>query len=208
MTRPAGSLRERKKKRTRDLLFETANRLFLEQGYDRTTVDEIVTAARISQRTFFRYFSTKEAVVFAKHPERLARFRELLDEHGDDAPVEVVRRALLALARDYMAHKDELLREYRIVTASPLLVARDVELDYEFEQAIAGVLQRQADTDAGRAAVLAGAIFGAVRATMETWFSSGCRQDLVALGAEVFDVLAAGIGSPREDTEPSPGPQR
>lgn len=197
MTRRPASLRERKKKKTRDLLIEAANRLFLEKGYDRTTVDEIVEAAAISQRTFFRYFPTKEAVVFARHPDRIARFRELLGGLDEDGSAfGRVRRALLELARDYAARKDELLREYRIVTASPALVARDVELDYEFEQAIAEILRQGDDpADARRAAVQAGAIFGAVRATMEAWFSSGCTLDLPSLGVEAFELLAAGVGS-------------
>ena len=85
---------------------------------------------------------------------------------------------------------------YRIVTASPALVARDVELDYEFEQAIAEILRQGDDpADARRAAVQAGAIFGAVRATMEAWFSSGCTLALPSLGVEAFELLAAGVGS-------------
>ncbi len=197
MKKQTPSLRERKKQRTRELLIETANRLFLEHGFDGTTVDQIADAAGVSQRTFFRYFPTKDDVVFSKHDERIRRFRALLASQADGhGPAAAVRAALAEFARDYQRQRRELLREWRIVTGSPLLIARDVEQDLEFEQAIAEALQT-GDPDAAaelRARIIAGAIFGAVRATMQEWFSQGCKQDLVELGRDCFQILEQGVG--------------
>ena len=61
MTSPG--LRERKKQKTRWAIQDHAMRLFAEQGYEATTVDQIAAAAEISPSTFFRYFKTKEDVV-------------------------------------------------------------------------------------------------------------------------------------------------
>jgi AcrR family transcriptional regulator len=198
MENKSGSLRERKKEKTRETLIEVANRLFVERGFEKTTVDDIVGVADISQRTFFRYFPTKEAVVFSKHPMRIVEFRSLLARHRKtETPINAVKKTLIDFAEDYEKNKSQLLREWRIVVASPILIARDVELDFEFERAIAEVLAEESgpDSAAGRdARILAGSIFGAVRATMQEWFVGECRTSLIELGRRTLDMLDKILG--------------
>lgn len=86
-------LRERKKLRTRRAIQEHALRLFMEQGYDGTTVEQIAAAAEISPSTFFRYYPTKEDVVLTDEydPIIAAVFRE---QPPDRTPIEALRAAL------------------------------------------------------------------------------------------------------------------
>jgi len=195
--RPA-SLRKLKKERTREAIVAAVFALFSERGFAGVTVDEIARLAEVSQRTFFRYFGAKQDVVLAGHARRIGRFRALLTERrAGRAPVDAVFQALGDLARDYQADREALLREFLIVRADPTLVARDVELDFEYERALAEVLAGHAPGAGGRlprrARVLAGAIFGAVRATLADWFLGGCRGDLVAMGRQTMAWLEAGV---------------
>jgi AcrR family transcriptional regulator len=187
------TLRDRKKFKTRQMLIATAADLFLKNGFENTTVDEIAEAADISRRTFFRYFATKEAVVFPNHENRLNLFKKLLKDNRDPkSPYRTIRDALMAFAEHYVATASELLIEWKIVTASPILIARDVELDYEYEQAIAELLKTYwADGSAAdrRANIMAGAIFGAIRANMREWFTGGCKSDLVDEGKETLRIF-------------------
>lgn len=86
-------LRERKKAKTRVSIQEHALRLFREQGYDATTVEQIAEAAEVSPSTFFRYFGTKEDVVLydALDPLLIAAWRRQPAELG---PIPAMRAAL------------------------------------------------------------------------------------------------------------------
>src|SRR5213596_1868265 len=92
-------LRERKKERTRELIAETARRLFAEEGFDRVTVAEVAQAAEVSQQTVFNYFPSKEDLVYW----RLESFEEeLLATIRDRAPGE---SALTAFGRVLLAQR-------------------------------------------------------------------------------------------------------
>ena len=90
-TRPG--LRERKKAKTRAAIREHALRLFREQGYDATTVEQIAEAAEISHTTFFRYFPTKEDVVLQDDME-LIWIDALRAQPPGLPPIEALRASL------------------------------------------------------------------------------------------------------------------
>src|SRR5258708_30389422 len=90
------SLRERKKARLRIEMTRAAVELFKAQGFDATTVEQIVASVDTSPRTFFRYFGTKEDVLFGDTPDRLRSLRERLDAAGSaEQPIAVLQDALI-----------------------------------------------------------------------------------------------------------------
>ena len=96
-------LRERKKRRTRATLIDRAAGLFLAQGYDNTTVDQIAAAADVSPRTFSRYFPTKVSVVAAITDD----LDELIAEAMDRLPGEMTAYdALLAASLEVFRATD------------------------------------------------------------------------------------------------------
>lgn len=204
MTEPG--LRERKKSRVREALLSRARALFAERGFDGVTVEELAAEAEVSRRTFFRYFGSKEELLFARRREQLERFRAALESPlAGEKPRETVARALFSLTGDYRAGREELLREQALVRASPALVAQDLAVDREFEAAIAQALARGAPASAAskrRARLAAAALVGAVRVCIDEWSEKQGRAELRKLGAEALALLepvleaASGVTSP------------
>jgi AcrR family transcriptional regulator len=205
------TLREQKKARTREALADAALRLYAEQGFEQTTVDQIAEAAEVARRTFFRYFPSKEAALFPDRERRLAAFRDALarrpgrpgrgGHRGGEAGVpdqglEAIRQALLRLADDYVASRERVALQQRILAHTPALAAHDLELDREWEAAIAEALgdrPRAAAARRRRARLQAGAIMGAVRATLREWYAGGGRSDLREMGQRTFELLRDGL---------------
>jgi len=198
------TLRERKKARTRERLVEVATRLFVEKGFENTTADEIAEAAEVSRRTFFRYFPTKESVVFPGFQDRITAFRALVEElQKQHSPFETIRQALLTFSEEFTRRADELRNEWRIVSASPTLIARDIEHDFEYEKIFAEVLANGAEPGSPRdfqARVYAGAILGAMRATLDEWYMNDCEPKLFNLGERSIEVVEMGARLFHEST--------
>jgi AcrR family transcriptional regulator len=178
-----------KKEVVRKRLIETAMRLFEKQGFDVTTIEDIARESGVSTRTCFRYFPTKLDLAFPFHAERLGRFREVLEQNYlADNPCEGVRLALIQVARDYQERRVELLMESNFISASPALVAKDTELDREYEAAVGEILMRGRLSE-GESKVLAGTIFWSVRTAMGQWFQGQCRQDILEVGQLTFYLM-------------------
>ncbi|MEU9062933.1 TetR family transcriptional regulator [Streptomyces sp. NPDC048430] len=179
---PTG-LRERKKRRTREALLHTALRLFTTQGYDRTTVDEIVDAVDVSQRTFFRYFANKEAVAFAVQEAVDARFlAELRQRPAAEAPFEAMRRAALDAWKTIAETDDDVtvelqMRAYRVIESTPALHAAHMRRHIGLEQQTALLIAEREGIDPEtdpRPRVAVAAFSGVMRMTGQLW---GRRED-------------------------------
>ena len=180
---PAPGLRERKKAKTRWAIQEHALRLFAEQGYDGTTVDQIAAAAEISPRTFFRYFRTKEDVVVQDEfdDQLLEAFRTA---GRSDDPVASLRRSVLAVIVGIDGHEQAKSQQRMdLLFTSTALRARTFEnvlsgLD-DAAAAFAEGVGRSPDDPAVRAFV--GAVIGALMPVLLMWAAGGYTEDITEL---------------------------
>src|SRR3989454_12341430 len=116
----ARGLRERKKLKTKEAIQREAMRLFQEQGYEETTIDQIAAAAEISPSTFFNYFPTKEDVVLFDAYDPMA-IQMFLDRPKDE-PLNVgVRQVLEELAAAFQRDEDVILARGRLFLEVPEL---------------------------------------------------------------------------------------
>ena len=197
MEKPSLPLRERKKDATRRALVAAANRRFHRAGYEKTTIDEVCDDVGVSRRTFFRYFPDKESLAFPHRRERLAHFIELLNSAPtSESPFASLRRIAHGFAKEYMQNRDWLVGQQRLVQTAPALLARENEIDRDWETGMAQVFRARVADDGEaelHARVLAGAAIGVIRATMRYWFASGGKADLARLGDEALDRLERGF---------------
>lgn len=197
-TEPPTDLREQKKARTRARVLEVSLEMFLERGFDATTLEDICSAANISKRTFFRYFADKEELVTPQRAQRIERFRGLLAEADPQQhPFVLFRRVTDVMAAEYTANREQIKIRQQLVDDSPALIAREHEIDRDWEREIARTLLERmpAGPESERqATIMAGAMIGAIRATMRIWHEGGCEGDLGAMGQGVLDSLEKGFG--------------
>ncbi|MFF1644252.1 TetR family transcriptional regulator [Streptomyces sp. NPDC058240] len=175
---PTG-LRERKKRRTRDALLHAALDLFTTQGYDETTVDEIVDAVEVSQRTFFRYFASKEEAAFAIQEMVESRFlSELLRRPAPEAPFEAMRSAALCAWSSIGEAIEEIvtvelhMRTYRMIESTPSLLAAHLRRCSDLENQVALLIAAREGLDVDedpRPRVAVAAFCGVMRVSGQLW---------------------------------------
>ena len=182
-------LRERKKARTRALIQAEALRLFREQGYDDTSIEQIAEAAEVSPSTVFRYFPTKpDLVIYDDLDERMIEaFRDQPPEMG---VVEALRRSFRESFGAIMAQelKTQLERERLLRTVPELQSAMLGEFARTIQE-IAGMMSersgRPADDD--QVLALAGAVVGVAIAA---WYGAGEPED----AARFIERIDLGLG--------------
>ena len=198
----SAGLRERKKEQTRRALEDVALDLFERQGFDHTTVEEIAAACDVSPRTFFRYFATKDQVLFGNDAEFTEMLADLEHRPADEPPFRSVRTAVDAMIESYAAidERDRLVRRARILAATPSLQFHGPHMELGKIEAVVDALLRR-DATAGveprglelRLAV--GVAFAAIRAALDTWIADGATGDLFAAVDAAFDRVEAGLGA-------------
>jgi AcrR family transcriptional regulator len=192
--RTRGGLRERKKAKTRAAIQRHALRLFREQGYDNTTVEQIAEAAEVSHTTFFRYFPTKEDVVLADDYDPLI-IKSFHAQPPDLDPIPALRRALRAVFDAIPAAELAEIQERQMLAfAVPQLRAAALNQLAQVMQLIADTVATRAGRDPGDPAVraLAGAVLGVLISVQFHWVEHP-DMDMFASIDEALAHLEAGL---------------
>jgi AcrR family transcriptional regulator len=184
-------LRERKRQQTRERLTRAAMALFLERGFEATTLDDIAAAADISRRSFFHYFASKEDVVFAWHEETTAALIAAVEARpANESMLTAAENAISAMARQL--EPGEAIAMARLKRDNPALQARD-QVKYEkLERALAAALEKRAGkTEKLGARLVAMIATGAMRIGGELWAAEGAREKPEALAKRTFAAIRA-----------------
>ncbi|QLE75376.1 TetR/AcrR family transcriptional regulator [Streptomyces rectiverticillatus] len=183
------SLRERKKRQTRQRISDVATRLFAAKGFDKVTVAEVAEAAEVSTMTVFNHFARKEDLYLDRIPEALGLFtRAARERRPGESPAAPVHRLVLGLidARHPLGGvSDTFPAFWRVVLDSPALRARVREAVEELENALAAAVAETSGTSPGEplprlAAALTVTTYRSVYATGLARLLAGERADDVA----------------------------
>ncbi len=189
--------RERKKLETRQALEQAALRLFGEKGYDQTTVEDIAEAADVAVRTFFRYFASKQDVLFGEVvTDRIARLRtELAKRPLTEEPLASVI-AVMDLLNFAPDEEQQVLDRMELMRRQPTLVTRYLEIIDELRAAVVEFVAERTGLDPRRdlyPALVAGAWATVWDAALKLWVESGGRRSLRGLWSEGFAALTEGL---------------
>ncbi|WP_435157988.1 TetR family transcriptional regulator [Amycolatopsis sacchari] len=190
------------RRRLRHALTVAAIDLFLAQGYDATTVDEIAAAAGVGRRTFFRYFRSKEDAIFPDHEEVLRDIeRSLATALPTQDPVAVACTAVGLVLEHYLADPDVSLKRFALTRSVPSLRDREVATVDRYQRVFARYL-RERFQSAGdpaadlRASVAAAAVAAANNHVLRRWLRSGGKDDVHAAAKEAFQLVVDAFSPP------------
>ncbi|TMQ90776.1 TetR family transcriptional regulator [Actinomadura soli] len=188
-------LRERKKLKTRRAIQDHALRLFTEQGYDGTTVEQIAAAAEISPSTFFRYFPTKEDVVLTDEYDPLIAemFREQPPER---TPLEAFRAVIREIMTQMQAVDLPATRtRLRLMADVPALRGRMAETMRMGTRAVLSELVAERtgrQSDDPEVETFSWAVLGVLQAALYRWLENPEELDLADLIDRNLEFLGRG----------------
>lgn len=200
MSQKQPGLRERTRRAVRKEIAEAANALFVERGFEATTIDDIAAAVGMSQRSVFRYFATKEEIVLGKFDLVVDDMVAALRARPLDEPVWTSLQRLfdvLVSLAETSDHEKLVEPIHRVVFETPVLLAgylqrlqhmQDIVVAELLERAKASGTPYAADDPTPRA--LTAAAFGCLVAAQHSWLASGAKGSF----ADAVDRAMATVG--------------
>jgi TetR/AcrR family transcriptional regulator, regulator of mycofactocin system len=191
----AGPRRGRPPTTSRRELQVIALRMFTERGFETTTIEQIAAEAGVSERTFFRYFTTKASVLWSEFETEVETIRSALAAVPGDVPMmDAIRRAVVA-ANHYRAEDvPEMRMRMNLIATVPALSAGAAEHYAAWEEAISEFAARRLGQPAGSLYPLAvgRATLAACRAAYDRW-AARADTDLTVYLDLSLRALAAGF---------------
>ncbi|WP_026400562.1 TetR family transcriptional regulator [Actinomadura rifamycini] len=185
-------LRERTRRAVRAELAELAIGLFVERGYEETKVEDVAAAAGLSKRSFFRYFPSKEDVVFGDVEELADEVAAAVRARPAEEPPWTVLRIVLREREEHIhaAQRDPAV--LRLIESTPALRARLHQRRDAMRGRIAAALRERpgAGLDAFAADLLTGCAGAALDAAGREWLRRGGDVDRGELVDRAFAALA------------------
>jgi AcrR family transcriptional regulator len=198
MTDVRPSLRDRKKDATRQLIEDVAWDLFTTQGFDETTVQQIADRANVAPRTFFRYFPSKEAVLYPELDGFMATMREAFRARPADEP------ALVALINAMDTVNEQLMHDAgRQFERHEMLKRTGAGITNGFVHdriatAVADMIRERFDGEPDvevRAQLTAGLVSTVMTISTEQWLTKGGTGEVDDEARQCFDILRSLIGT-------------
>jgi len=199
--RPA-SLRDRKRDATRQAIEDAAWQLFTERGFDATTVQDIAELANVAPRTFFRYFPSKEAVLYPEIDELIADLSAAFDARPADEPALVsLVAAMDSLSTEMFERRERSFQRFDMLkrtsqgTTSAFVTGRVAD-------AVADMVRRRSADDVDveiQARLAAGVLSLVLSLSLEQWAERGGATSIEDEATGCFDTLRRLVGAPLDD---------
>ncbi|MDR7169179.1 AcrR family transcriptional regulator [Nocardia kruczakiae] len=200
MTSAPPGLRETKKQQTRQEISDTATRLFIERGFEATTIAEIAEAARVAKKTVTNYFPRKEDLALDYHEQFVGALAAAVTARAaNESALDALRRRFRTAAQDHAADLGFSGPEFsRMLAGSPTLTARMRELHELREQALAEVLPGDDLLRRAAAAQFAAACRLLFERIQQLQLSGASRHHVAATvtaeAERIFDLLEPAFG--------------
>src|SRR5947207_14476288 len=188
-------VRERTRRAVRGELAQLAVSLFVEKGYDETTIDDLAAAAGMSKRTFFRYFASKEELVMGKYEYFGEQLAEDLAARPAGEPVWVSLRQIFGRVVDHVesdARGTEAVAMEKMVRDHPALNASYLERVSRMQELVLDEARTRTgcpDPADPRTAAIVGAAFSCLIAAWTTWLTSNQAQPFGGLLDQAMDAI-------------------
>ena len=187
-------LRERKKLRTKAAIQKEALRLFLDKGFEETTIEDIAEAVEISPSTFFNYFPSKEEVVFQDELDPLI-LQAFDAQPANLNPIRKLRNAMRVVFSQLTPEQETLMRERtQLLLSTPELRGAMLSQFADLVDQIAGLLASRVDRKADDFAIhnMAGAVLGVLMSAVNT-VANDPSVDILKITDRALAHLEAGL---------------